>query len=141
MVWFVKSAPPPTFFSLKTQSRSKSAALVLQKARVFIPWFSRGPVRLLVHTHGGIFCWRSHSISLRNICSKVYEMMLSWKTLKDSDSLFGWRTTNLLIIGNLVDVSAPSLWKPLGAAWVGGSVRHGRACLLARPCRERFQVC
>nr|XP_005902988.2 PREDICTED: cytohesin-3 [Bos mutus] len=66
-------------------------------------------------------------------------MMLSWKTRKDSDSLFGWRTTNLLIIGNLVDVSAPSLWKPLGAAWVGGSIRHGRACLLARPCRERFQ--
>ena len=38
--------------------------------------------------------------------------MLSWKTHKDSDSPFGWRTTNLLIIGNLVDVSAPSLWKP-----------------------------
>ena len=68
-------------------------------------------------------------------------MMLSWKTHKDSDSPFGWRAINLLIIGNLVDVSAPSLWKPRGAAWVGGSVRDGRARDLARPCRERFQVC
>ena len=56
--------------------------------------------------------WNFLLVSLRNICSKVYEMMLSWKTHKDSDSPFGWRTTNLLIIGNLVDVSAPSLWKP-----------------------------
>ena len=56
-------------------------------------------------------------------------MMLSWKMHKESDSLFGWRTTNLLIIGNLVDVSAPSLWKPRGAEPCGSEV----ASVMAAP--------
>lgn len=67
---------------------------------------------MLVHIHGGIFCWRNHNNIFRNIFNKVYEMRWSWKIHKESNSPFGWRTTDLLITENLVDVNAASLWEP-----------------------------
>ena len=108
------------------------------KSWVFKCWFSWGPVSLLFtftveFSAGGIIITLSGTFSIK---------FMRWGGLgrytKNLNSPFGWRTTDLLITENLVDVNASSLWEPreLEAAVRDG----GGACALARLCWEDFQV-